>query len=87
MTTQMRVFDFDAQSVQVVDRAGEPWFVAKGLCAILGIQNASDAMGRLDEDERGIVSNDTLSGIQDMLIVSESGMYSLVLGSRKPIAI
>jgi hypothetical protein len=63
--------------------AGEPWFVANDVCGILALTNPRQALNRLDDDEKGVISNDTLGGVQDMNIVSESGMYALVLGSRK----
>ncbi len=62
----------------------DPWFVAKDVCDVLDIANSRDAVGRLDDDERGVVSTDTLGGNQEMQAVNESGLYSLVLGSRKP---
>lgn len=64
---------------------GEPWFVANDVCAILGIQNPRDAMGRfVDDDEKGVGITDTLGGVQEMAIINESGMYSLIFQSRKP---
>lgn len=65
-------------------RDGEPWFVAADVCAALEIKNGRDAMTRLDEDEKGVASTDTPGGSQKMSIVNEPGLYSLVLGSRKP---
>jgi hypothetical protein len=50
----------------------------------LEISNVSQALSRLDDDEKGIISNDTLGGAQEMSIINESGLYSLVLTSRKP---
>ena len=82
--SSLTVFQFDGNSVRVINRGGMPWFVAKDLCLILDIRNVSDALSRLDDDEKGIASTDTLGGKQDMTIVSESGMYALVLSSRKP---
>jgi prophage antirepressor-like protein len=63
----------------------EPWFVAKDVCGVLGIKYTHIAIGYLDEDE-WITSPDTdvKGGIQDKFIVNESGMYSLILRSRKP---
>ncbi|WP_409449720.1 Bro-N domain-containing protein [Candidatus Igneacidithiobacillus taiwanensis] len=58
--------------------------MAKDVCDILEIVNYRDAMTRLDDDEKGVVSTDTLGGTQEMLIVNESGLYALVLTSRKP---
>ena len=63
---------------------GAPCFVAADICRALDIANSRDAVKRLDDDERGVVSTDTLGGVQEMTVVNESGLYSLVLGSRKP---
>lgn len=63
---------------------GEPWFVAADVCRALEIGNTNMAVERLDDDEKGISSIDTLGGNQAMTIVNEPGLYSLVLGSRKP---
>ncbi len=59
-------------------------FVAADVCSALHIGNPSDAVGRLDEDEKGIGIVDTLGGPQEMVVVSESGLYALILRSRKP---
>lgn len=63
---------------------GEPWFVATDVCRALEIGDPHKAVSRLDEDEKGRNSIPTLGGIQELITVSESGLYSLVLGSRKP---
>lgn len=63
---------------------GEPWFVAKDVCAILEVRNTSDALSRLDAEDKGIGLTDTLGGKQSVTVVNESGLYSLILGSRKP---
>lgn len=70
--------------VRVLERDGDPWFVASDVCKALDIHNTKDAVGRLDDDERGVASIDTLGGPQSMITVNEPGLYSLVLGSRKP---
>lgn len=62
---------------------GEPNFVASDICHALDVSNTSDAIKRLDEDEKGIALTDTPSGRQSVLVVNESGMYSLVFSSRK----
>jgi prophage antirepressor-like protein len=77
-------FPFATQQLRVVMRNGEPWFVAADVCAALTIGNNRDALARLDDDERDVGSIDTPSGTQQMGIVNESGLYSLILGSRKP---
>ena len=63
---------------------GEPWFVAADVCKALDIENNRKATNRLDDDEKGVTSSDTLGGKQKLTIVNEAGLYSLVLGSRKP---
>lgn len=68
---------------RTIDLDGEPWFVLADVCKALDIGNPSMAASRLDEDERGISSIETPSGYQPMVIISESGLYSLILTSRK----
>lgn len=84
VSNSLQLFQNAGFKVRVVMRDGEPWFVAKDVCTCLEIANVSDACSRLDEDERGIVSTDTPSGNQEMLIVSEPGLYSLIGSSKKP---
>ncbi|OME31782.1 BRO family protein [Paenibacillus sp. FSL E2-0274] len=79
-----KVFTYESAEVRTVMVGGEPWFVAKDVCAVLGIANNRDALGRLDDDEKGVASTDTLGGVQSLQTVNESGLYSLILGSRKP---
>jgi BRO family, N-terminal domain len=83
-STTPTVFTFISQTLRVVMRDGNPWFVAADVCAALGLDNNRQAVTRLDDDERGVISNDTPSGQQEMTIINESGLYSLILGSRKP---
>lgn len=75
------VFNFPTSSLRVVAIDGEPWFVASDVCAALGVQNVSQAVGRLDEDERAMFN---IGPGGECHIVNESGLYSLILGSRKP---
>lgn len=70
--------------VRTMLKDGEPWFVAMDVCKALKITNGRDAANRLDEDEKGVVLTDTLGGQQNVTIINEPGLYSLVLSSRKP---
>lgn len=70
--------------IRAVDRDGEPWFVAADVCRALELGNSRQALTRLDDDEKGVISADTPGGKQEMNVVNEPGLYSLVLGSRKP---
>lgn len=83
ISNSLQLFQNAGFKIRVVMRDGEPWFVAKDVCTCLEIANVSDACSRLDEDERGIVSTDTPSGKQEMLVVSEPGLYSLIGSSKK----
>lgn len=68
----------------VRDEDGEPMFVAKDVCTALGLGNSRQALARLDDDEKGVISTDTPGGVQQMQAVNEAGLYVLVLSSRKP---
>lgn len=81
--SNLSVFEFESNQVRVILIDGEPWFVAKDLCAVLDLEQVSRAVSRLDEDEKGVTIVNTPGGNQEMVMVSESGMYSLVLTSRK----
>ncbi len=61
-----------------------PLFVAADVCACLDIKNPRQAIARLEPEERGVISNDTLGGAQKLAVVTESGLYALVMTSRKP---
>ena len=67
--------------LRIIDQEGEPWFVATDVCKILDLSNPTVAVERLDEDER---SKFNLGRQGFGTAVNESGLYSLVLGSRKP---
>lgn len=69
--------------VRVLEKDGSLWFVARDVCACLGIGNAGDVIAALDDDEKGLDSIDTPGGRQEVSVVSEPGLYSLVLRSRK----
>ena len=80
MRADLIPFDYDGQQVRVFDVAGEPWFAAVDVCGILEVGNPTQALSRLDDDERTLISNEG----RDINAVSEPGLYALVLGSRKP---
>jgi prophage antirepressor-like protein len=77
-------FLYEGMQVRVINIDGDPWFNGRDICEVLDLGNPSQAVARLDEDERGIISTDTPSGPQDMIYVNEPGLYALILGSRKP---
>ena len=84
MANELTRFEFHGKGVRTVTINGEPWFVAKDVCDILEIQNHRDALTRIPEKQKGVASTDTLGGMQNLSIISEAGLYRLVLRSDKP---
>ena len=86
MNNEIQQFDFRGAALRTLtDEAGEPWFVAKDVCDVLELSNVGQALARLDDDEKSSITlNDGTPGNPNRAIVSESGLYALVLASRKP---
>lgn len=80
----LALFDNSTHQIRALLVNGEPAIIARDLCAALDIRNHNDALASLDSDEKGVVSTDTPGGVQQLAFVTEAGMYSLVLRSRKP---
>ena len=70
-------------SVRVAYKEGKPWFIAKDVCECLLVKNSRQALSRLDADEKDVILNDTPGGKQEMSVVNESGLYALIMSSRK----
>lgn len=83
-------FTFEDHEIRTVMRNGEPWFYALDVCQAIGIKNVSDSLYKLDQDEKDLCSAQTLgltdsragSGAQNICIISESGLYTLILRCR-----
>ncbi|MBP2663535.1 MAG: hypothetical protein H6Q71_1483 [Firmicutes bacterium] len=85
MNELQRVFDYQGKPIRTVTlENGEPGFVAKDICTVLEIGNPTDAVKRLDEDEYTLVSIEGASNGLPVNAITESGLYSLTLSSRKP---
>lgn len=80
----IQIFNYSGNEVRTIQKDGEPWFVLKDVCAVLGISKYRDTAARLDADERGSVELDTPGGMQNMTIINESGLYNVILRSDKP---
>ncbi|MCM3488815.1 phage antirepressor KilAC domain-containing protein [Alkalihalophilus marmarensis] len=78
-----QVFNYGSSEVRTMVQGNEVWFLARDVCDVLEIKNSRDAISRLDEDEKDVALTDTLGGQQEMTIINEPGLYSLILGSRK----
>ena len=88
MNNEIRKFDFRGAALRTLtDESGEPWFVAKDVCDVLGYTNASKAISdHVDSEDK--LNNESLSslGQRGGWLVNESGLYSLVLSSKLPTA-
>ena len=81
-TPLIQAFAFDSHAVRVVSKDGQPWFVAKDVCECIDVTYYRDAIAKLDSDERGSEIVDTLGGPQEMAVINESGLFTLVLRSQ-----
>lgn len=81
-------FNFRSHNVRMVIRNGEPWFVAKDVCAVLELGNTTEALRPLDDDEKITLSNSEgnprAGNPLTFNAINESGLYALVFKSRKP---
>ena len=80
----LELFHFKGKQVRTIQLEGEPWFVAADVCDVLGLSNPSQALSYLDRDERRLITNEAWRTNGNMAVVSEPGLYSLVLRSRRP---
>lgn len=78
MNELARVFNYQEKQVRTVTKENEPWFVAKDICAAFGDTNYRRSLLRIDDDEKGVSQIDTPGGKQNMVIVNEPGLYSLL---------
>lgn len=87
MNNEIKKFDFKGAPLRTLtDKAGEPWFVAKDVCDILELSNVTEALRSLDDDEKSNfrISEVAQNGGRAPLIISEPGLYKLIMRSRKP---
>ncbi|MCY7630816.1 phage antirepressor KilAC domain-containing protein [Bacillus altitudinis] len=84
MNDLQQIFNYQDQEVRTVIQDGQPWFVAKDVCDVLEIGNPSQALSRLENDEKNTIILNEGIGNPNKTIVNEPGLYTLILGSRKP---
>ena len=81
----LTAFTFESKTVRTVVINEEPWFIGKDVAEILGYSNPRKAFAdHVDDEDKGVTKCDTLGGSQDMTVINESGLYSLVLSSKLP---
>lgn len=83
--TDIQIFNYQNNEVRTVEMNGEPWFVLKDVCEVLGISHITDTAKRMDEDEVGQTEvTDSMGRKQSTYIINESGLYNVILRSDKP---
>lgn len=85
----LSVHAFDSHALRVIDREGEPWFVATDVASVLGFDHTPHMIRMLDDDEAGVHNLDIRSAngvvqTREVTVVSESGLYACILKSRRP---
>lgn len=81
--TNMQPFCFEGNYVRTIIQDGEPWFVAKDICAVLELENTTRALSSLEDDELSLLMERSGGQNREMNIISESGLYNLIFKSRK----
>lgn len=82
--SELQRFSFQGVEVRTIFADGETWFVLNDLCRVLDVANPRNTASRISPQDKGVRRVDTLGGGQNMTVVNESGMYDVVLESRKP---
>ncbi|MEH2195667.1 MAG: BRO family protein [Nostoc sp.] len=81
--SNLSVFNFESHEIRFVGTTDAPWFVATDICKALGLTNPSAHFGSLSDKQKGYKKIQTLGGIQELVIVNESGLYRLIFASKK----
>lgn len=83
MNQELTIFRNEEFQIRTIIKDGEPWFIGKDVAKILGYSNTRDALAkRVDDEDKGVANCDTLGGKQNLTIINESGLYSLILSSK-----
>lgn len=87
MKNNIVAFKYEEQQVRTIEKNGEPWFVGKDVAAILGYSDTADAVKKhVDPEDKGVGEMPTPGGKQRIMLINESGLYSLILSSKLPTA-
>ena len=87
MKNNIVAFNYEEQQVRTIEKNSEPWFVGKDVADILGYTDTAQAVRKhIDDEDKGVVEMTTPGGKQNMIIINESGLYSLILSSKLPTA-
>ena len=88
MDNNIQIFEnSEFGKIRTLQINNQPYFVGKDVAIVLGYSNTRDALSRhVDDEDKGVAKCDTLGGVQDLTIINESGLYSLILSSKLPTA-
>ncbi len=87
IATSVASFSFENFSVRAISRNGDIWFIATDVCAVLDIKNTTQALAVLEDDEYSMFNiGNSERGNPNVNVINESGLYALILRSRKPTA-
>lgn len=78
----IKTFDYNGQEVRTVEISGQPWFVAADVCNYFGVTNRNRIMQQVDEEDKGGTQMDTPGGRQNVTVINESGLYSLLFAMQ-----
>lgn len=78
----IKAFDYNGQEVRTVEMNGQPWFVAADVCNYFGVTNRNRIMQQVDEEDKGGTQMDTPGGQQNVTVINESGLYSLLFAMQ-----
>ena len=81
---EITIFNYGCKEIRTVMKNGEPWWVLKDVCEVLGLSNSRMVSDRLDEDELMSVKLTSGGQMREMTVVNESGLYNVILRSDKP---
>lgn len=86
--SNIKIFEnLEFGSIRTVEQNGEPWFVGKDVATALRYSNPRKAIAdHVDKEDKGVTNRYTPGGNQNMTIINESGLYSLILSSKLPTA-
>lgn len=82
--SNLQLFSYENKEIRTVTINGEPWWVLSDVCKVLELSDTSKTAERLDNDEKGTNQIRTLGGLQNFIIINESGLYSVIIRSDKP---
>jgi prophage antirepressor-like protein len=82
MKNEIKVFDFENSQIRTVVINNEPWFIGKDVCVYFGDTNHKRSLSRIDDNDKQIVPIQTNGGTQNLIVVNESGLYSLLFAMQ-----